>query len=631
MQRPRCMTPRPAATRRPWIATPAVLALLLVPLQDARAQHHSAKRVSTRGTVTTLEGKPWVGAKIRLWAMPLRNRAYGQADVVEVTSDARGRFRAKLRSDRIYSAIASASATKAGQPGEKSAEKPAEKPNAQPEEFRRSHVVQEVFARDTVRLREAKKRGTAHTIQIESSEDPATLTVDVLVAALNREVVRATHQGDGAFLVPCSPFPYFSVSVRNARGSLVARKRLGDEGNLPRKLVIKKPRELRILDKDGAPLAARASVWSGLRIDKFARRSPLRWLGIEPIALDRSEKGLLRIYPATGQSHFIIHAAGHRSLKVALDGPTEYRMTPRAPMRLRIVRKTEAGTSPLTGARLFFVDHNVAANPGQESNDGGSLCEAGVRMCVTDADGRAQWNSLRGHAIRIEVENTPAVLEALQLESAQERIPIATLNAADVRGSEEVLVEIPELVSCEVAVRGSDGAPVRGAILALREDELGNLGPENAIEAFTDVRGRARFVVERRKWQAAIVDPAHGELKLQELDVTRDSKSEATLERMPRFTLLCLQGDTPVAGRRGSMGTSSMTFLGHFFREASAWNKSIDARSDAEGRMPIPYWPMQQANFVLYVAKPGQSRWAGVRIPFTPTGGDREVEVQVPR
>lgn len=422
--------PRPLRVWRARIALPSLL-LGAVLTQASRGQDAgqdaSAKRSSTRGTVTTLAGQPWAGAKVEFWAMPLRNRSFGALDRVVAKSDARGRFRAKLRNDRIYSAIASAS-------------------GGSVDKLRRSRVVQEVFARDMIRLVEEKARATPHEIRIESADGDITgLRVELLVAALNRRIVRAQHTGAGVFRVPCTPFPYFGVSVRNARGTLLARARLGESGRVPAKIEIKKARVLRILDSAGKELAARARIWSGLRIKEFARRSPLRWLGAEPIELDRSARGLLRIHPSTGQSHFLVQAEGFRSLKVALDGPKEVRMTPRAPMRIRLVSEVDGGLEPLAHARCFFVDPDVAAEPGREASAGAWLCDAGLRMRRTDKDGRVRWNSMRSNAIRLELENSAALRRVLALDSDQERIPIATLAAATLRGSKEILVALPKL------------------------------------------------------------------------------------------------------------------------------------------------------------------------------------------
>lgn len=178
---------------------------------------------------------------------------------------------------------------------------------------------------------------------------------------------------------------------------------------------------------------------------------------------------------------------------------------------------------------------------------------------------------------------------------------------------------------------GSDGRPVRGAVLAIRERELEFNGPENAIEVFSDVRGRARFVVERRKWRVAILDPAACEYAIRDFDATTRRRLQVTLERMPRFTVHCLRAGKPVAGRRATLSPNATMHNGHFSREASAWNKSIEAISDARGQLEIPFWPMQAAEFTIFVAEPGQGPWAGLRIPFTANGGDRSVELKIPR
>lgn len=74
--------------------------------QEAKEAPRELERQPIRGTALDLEGKPWAGATIRLWAMPLRNRSFGTRDVVETETDARGRFRARLMPDRLYSVIA---------------------------------------------------------------------------------------------------------------------------------------------------------------------------------------------------------------------------------------------------------------------------------------------------------------------------------------------------------------------------------------------------------------------------------------------------------------------------------------------------------------------------------------------
>src|SRR3972149_7880019 len=96
----RCRSPALFAARLPRCLFAILLGATLVVAQQ---------REPVRGSVVAADGTPWAGANVALLSRPLPDdERFGEADELQATSDAKGRFEVTLLPGRRYVAWASA-------------------------------------------------------------------------------------------------------------------------------------------------------------------------------------------------------------------------------------------------------------------------------------------------------------------------------------------------------------------------------------------------------------------------------------------------------------------------------------------------------------------------------------------
>ncbi len=632
---------------------PATLALLLcAPALSAQA----AVRSTAAGQVLDRDGKGVSGAVVRFMHRPIPWFAgYGEADVVDATTDGSGRFRLDLLPRRPYSAFATWQVD--GAP-------------------RVTEVGEACIAGVFTSLREQARAIAPRVVRVEgldawAAEGP--LAFRAVPGTRHQQLIALTRREDGAVVLPTLPRTSAVFEVVTAGGDTLWASWLSFAPGDNQAPQVPPPLQVPIEVVDGSsgkPIAGaivkHRSGWlsyaSDLNLDA-ADYSCDRWR--EVARTDARGLATARVPgaedpwtsngspPARLHLVFAIEAPGCATQIAGWNGggaffdQTQQRENPkplRVPMRPAepvLGRLTLDGKRPAAGLDvLLFMQARC-----YEDKHGWASWPAPVQVGKTDGDGRFEFAGAglgRGPILVGVPLAQPALAELCRAHLApmtQLAVPFAVAGTKGNSGNQPLARNLgEESLGFERAVTlrmlAPGGMPAQGV-------RVGLVPADAAFDALsqevvTDAAGRCELLLPPNDCVLWSVSKEHGYL-LQRLP----SRSTASREDLP-LTLLPFRyahgrvsaGGTPVAGaslREGGMRSNApQTGDPLLDNAASRVNQWINhAVTDGEGRFRMPFLPVRGATIVVQVngSRAGSQLRGSLLLPIDPDTEPTPLEV----
>lgn len=555
----------------PWLFA-ALLCTGLVTAQQSASAGQPA-REPVRGSVVTADGKPWAGATVTLLSRPLPDdERFGEADTMQATSDAGGRFQAALLTGRRYIAWATA-----------------ELPDNQ---YLVSHAAENVCAGRPLELVADAPRPHA-TVQIEGL-DPwrphGAITCTLLSNTPVRILVPCPEQA-GQLVLPAFPGRRAALEIRCGERvlkpwadaiDLTMAKRQALRVQPPRAVrfrcvdATKQPiadvaflacdihgrhaTEIAHSDASGMlvaqlPLSATPFNWANYpMLLEGAGRTPRYWIGTLKIPVDHDGT------KSPPLMDFVMNEGRHLKSRLTFEGAAV------TEGKLRVVSgmttaDREGGSYDVTRCLPLGRNGGFAVDVDPE--------HAAVLTAFLPTDLLARLQPARGFPLH------PELL-------------LAALSPGDKTSTLPEQLELQQLIALDVQVLGPEGAPADQAMVGIAA-ALPDL--HRAIVATTDRSGRVRLLLPRDQklvlscWSEQGVghaEVATGAVK----DVLRPQ-----LEACERLHGKVIDGKgKPVAWAEVAffVGNDSMEPAAALARCLA---HRLRVRSDAEGRFDLPLYP----------------------------------------
>ena len=575
-------------------ATIRAAGLLCTLLSVAPAQ--DAPRVLHPGRVLGAEGAPVAGAEVTL--VTAEGFGFGLVgDVVRVTADDGGRFRARLLPTRRYRAWAMTPAA-----------------GDQPASV--SEMVELTYPMTTVRFDDPQPACTRVKIDgLAPWRELGEVRVEALFSGVAAVVAPQVLTDTDELELPALPFEYAMLELLFfVDGELVhaAEDALGEELSLPA------PQLVRGLATDaaGQPLAGVAIERVVTRYSRTPGPFPVGRMVRRFRVATTGDDGRAEWYMAGDSDPFgesrrpkATFAAGKRGYRDAIAGFTvvafaggqvldvdaEDRTLPFRLQAAEPVRGVLRGFGPdarvLTGGYMDLV-HGKRTY--EQSND--------LREVVVGADGAVHLAPPASSVQDWRVLLTDVVPPLAEDDPFRRAATPRPMWLAGERFATSFTLDRAEVVALRLQVLDQTGGPAMGAFVAclsLASDEE----DPRAVPIRADASGRVVLPVLPGKWFVLAVHDGHWSKR--ELDVKPACDVvELALERMPVMRLRAVDADgEPVAGARlggngatwTSAGSRAEIILTEFGSEISDWVGS-SVRSDANGHFDLPFAPTDDLN-----------------------------------
>lgn len=452
-------------------------------LQEATDCQARDARDVVSGRCRTAEGEPWANAEVRCFARPLGRRDAGAADDVAVTSDARGRFRAKLLPGLAYSVWAISSQRELA-----------------------SAVVERVVAGSRVELvaGPAPRLRSCRLVIDDREAWPRELEFR-LVWMIGNPRIDPLSERDGVLPLPAVPRADMRIECWSKSRHFLAWRELA-LGELRQKEVswspATRPRSEVVVRTEGgkALVGATLLVRPVFRTDR-GNRSPLepwnherRWF---PVASSDAEGRAAFRPPGGNVEEVLVRAAGHASAFHSLRTREPVTLKRRAARRVRVLVD---GERPLVGARVLLLFRETVRWM-YNGNELTRHVDEQPRLATTDEDG--------GIAVP---GDAPIRLELLLDDSSRSQIGARargrSMLLADLgESTEPTAIRIDQLVRRRVRVT-REGMPQRGARVCLVSSP--DLGHNPAVSHGADRRGEVELWLPPGTYDVLAVAPDAG-------------------------------------------------------------------------------------------------------------------------
>ena len=555
---------------------------------DARAV---PPRLEVHGRAWTKDRKPWADASVVLLSRPLPWRpGFGEADLLRVTTDAKGRFRARVLSGRRYSCWAL---------------------EASGDEYRVSAVAEDLVPGRGLVLREVAKRRCTRVRLLGSKLWKPTLVARVRSDTHNVHV--EDLRPSATVTLPPMPGTHCVLELRTGKGMPVLLEEVELTGKELR-IQVPAPREVEIqalsMPRDHAIAHAELQLTMARTTyypHHFARGHKRDAMGNDWVTIGKTDaKGrcTLTLPDTRGRkagAWIAVRSSKHSVGFAGLDDDAPGRFSIEHAGGASKLRVWLSPTRELVG-RIEITRGRPAA--GLEV-----VCEGPMRhlrktkkyVSRTSYDARLLRCDARG-GLRLALSGRQRLIAQIPGSEHKALLWARSEKGEDAELGVIVMDELPEL---ELAITAPDGRPQVADVYIDRYFERDRTPPARFLEVRSGHRGRAKLRLPRGRYQVAVIAPELG-YHLAEVDVGKDGKRLAVqLEAMKIIRGRVVDDNARPIPRARLQVRASNTSGGARMRkfvERLGW-VSLDALSDDEGRFECRFVPYPDVAWSLYVTE----------------------------